>query len=275
MAATPALDTQFEPQTGTPVAVAPGLVRLTAPNGGPYTFTGTNTFLAGVDSVAVIDPGPDLPTHLAALQGAIAGRPVSAIILTHTHRDHCALAPALREATGAPLWFAAGGRWSEAPDRVLGNGERLQVGGVALEVIATPGHSADHLCLGVADSPLLLSGDHVMGWSSTLIAPPGGDLADYFASLERLIALPYRGYLPAHGGPIADGPGRARQLMAHRQHRNAQILDAVAAGASSIEQIAAAVYPTHTGPLASAARLTVAAHVDYLAASGAMKQLPD
>jgi len=285
-AASLSFDTDFDPRTGEAVDVAPSIVRVTAPNGGPFTFKGTNTFILGSGRVAVVDPGPDDDRHLAALKAAIGSRPVEAIILTHTHRDHCALVPRLMAETGAPLWFAgmpdegkrrrhpfaaavdgAGDR-NLVPDRRLADGERLSAGGLEIEVVATPGHSANHLCFGVSGTPDLLSGDHVMGWSSSVIALPDGSLGDYLASLAKLAALPYRRYLPAHGGPIADGPSFARSLRMHRELRNRQVMQAIAEGARSIGALQRRIYPRLALALLPAARMTLGAHVEYLAAEG-------
>ncbi|WP_108395679.1 MBL fold metallo-hydrolase [Devosia submarina] len=282
MAAPLVFDKQFDPQTGQPVQVAGGLVRITAPNSSAYTFTGTNSFLLGHERLAVLDPGPDDDRHLAALLQAIAGRPVDAVVLTHTHRDHSALAGRLARHLGAPLWFGGAHRlsrplhrfernrlrgssdWGLVPDRVVVDGETIRVGDLQVTVHATPGHCANHLAFGCGD--MLLSGDHVMGWNSTLIAVPDGSIADYFGSLDKITALPYRRYHPAHGGPIEDGPAFARSLRAHRELRNGQIVDAVQRGARTIGAIVAAIYPQQTWPVRRAARMTVAAHVEYLAA---------
>lgn len=276
------LDTSFDPQTGQLVAVAPGIGRITAPNGGPFTFTGTNSFLIGDGRVALLDPGPDDPRHLAALRRAIAGRPVEAIILTHTHSDHSASAARLKAELGAPLWFGGPHRlsrplrpfernpigrdcdWALVPDRTLVDGEQVDVCGVHLTTITTPGHCANHLCFGVDGSDLLLSGDHVMGWNSTLVAVPDGSMADYLASLRKLIGLGARRYVPAHGGPIADGAGFARALLAHRELRNRQIADAVDGGARSIGDLLRRIYPTLSPKLRFAAALNLRAHVEYL-----------
>ncbi|MDB5560738.1 MAG: Metallo-beta-lactamase family protein [Hyphomicrobiales bacterium] len=292
MAASPeplVFETQFDPQTGTPVPVAPGIVRVTAPNRSPYTFTGTNSFLLGEDRIAVVDPGPDDERHLQALLAAIAGRPVEAIVLTHTHKDHSALAPKLKAATGAPLWFEGRHRlsrrarpfemngvgrssdWALVPERVLRDGEHLSAGGIDVEIIATPGHCANHIAIGVAGTSVLLSGDHVMGWSSTLVSVPDGSMADYLASLRKVIALPYDHYLPAHGGPIAAAPRYANALLAHREARNEQIKMAVAAGARSISALLGVIYPTIAPALRIAAGMTLKAHVEYLEAAGMIR----
>lgn len=285
---TPALsfNTTFDADTGHPVAVAPGLVRITAPNAGPYTFKGTNSFMVGHDRVAVIDPGPDDGAHLAALLSAIAGRPVEAIVLTHTHVDHSALVAKLRAATGAPVWSGGkhrlsraprlfevnvvGGEsdWSLTPDRVLNDGEHAVIDGIALEVIATPGHCANHLAFGFVSTPWLLTGDHIMGWNSTLVSVPDGSMADYLHSLEKVIGLGYAHYVPAHGGVIAEGPDYARALLAHRQERNRQVVAAVNGGARKIKELLVPIYPQLALPLHGAALMTLKAHVEYLVDRG-------
>ncbi|KKC41513.1 hypothetical protein WH87_00580 [Devosia epidermidihirudinis] len=280
-------DTSFSSQTGVPVSLADGLVRITAPNASAYTFTGTNSFLIGHERLALVDPGPSDPVHLAALKAAVAGRLVDAIILTHTHRDHSALATQASAIFNAPLWFGGPHRlsrplrrfernplrkscdWDLVPARTLVDGETITAGDIAVTVHTTPGHCANHLAFGIGND--LLSGDHVMGWNSTLIAVPDGSMADYFASLDKVIALPYARYIPAHGGEIADGPGYARALKAHRELRNSQVLDQVAKGASTVPAIVNAIYPTQPLPVRMAARMTITAHVEYLEALGLLK----
>jgi glyoxylase-like metal-dependent hydrolase (beta-lactamase superfamily II) len=280
-------DTAFRPEVGKPIELTPGLSRITAPNASAYTFTGTNSFLIGKKKFALVDPGPADTAHLEALDRAIAGRPITAILLTHTHRVHSAAAAELAQRYGAPLWF--GGRhrlsrplrrfernpikrscdWDLIPDRTLFDGETIEAGDMAVTVHTTPGHCANHLAFGFGD--MLLSGDHVMGWNSTLIAVPDGSMADYFASLDKVIALPYRQYHPAHGGPIADGPDHAAALKAHRQMRNEQLLAAVANGATTLGAVVKAIYPTQPAKIRMAARMTMAAHVEYLEERGALK----
>ena len=277
-------DRDFDPQTGRAAPVADGITRVTAPNTSPYTFTGTNSFLLGHERLALLDPGPDDPVHLSALADAIRGRPVEAIILTHTHRDHSASAVRLARDLGVPLWFGGPHRlsrplrrfernpirkscdWDLVPDRTLIDGETVTAGDLPLAVHATPGHCANHLAFSTGD--ILLSGDHVMGWNSTLVSVPDGSMADYFASLDKVIALPARRYLPAHGGPIADGPAYAAALRAHRQMRNEQVIAAVTAGAGTVKAIVAAIYPRQPLPVRMAARMTITAHVEYLEGLG-------
>jgi glyoxylase-like metal-dependent hydrolase (beta-lactamase superfamily II) len=287
--AAPALsfDRTFDPQTGQAVPIAAGITRVTAPNASAYTFTGTNSFLLGHERVAVLDPGPDDPLHLTALVDAIGGRPVDAIILTHTHRDHSASARQLARDLGAPLWFGGPHRlsrplrrfernpirrscdWDLIPDRTLLDGETIAAGDLPLVVHATPGHCANHLAFSASD--ILFSGDHVMGWNSTLVSVPDGSMADYLASLDKVIALPCQQYLPAHGGAIADGPTYATALRAHRQMRNEQVISAVGAGARTVGAIVKAIYPAQPLPVRVAAAMTVTAHVEYLEGLGELK----
>jgi len=294
MAAAPAplpLDRSFQADTGTPIEAAPGIVRITAPNAGPYTFTGTNSFIIGGSRVLVLDPGPDDADHLAALLRAIGGRKVEAVLLTHTHRDHSALARRLARTVGAPIRFSHPHRlyrdadWLERlalrrscdfslmPDIGIADGEEIGIDGVTLEAIATPGHCENHFAFGVLGSPHLLVGDHVMGWSSTVIAPPDGAMGPYFDSLEKVIASPYAHYLPAHGGPIADGRGFARALLAHRQYRNAQVVEGVAAGDDRVGKLLQRIYPGLSVKLVPAARKTIEAHLQYLAERGEVRAM--
>jgi glyoxylase-like metal-dependent hydrolase (beta-lactamase superfamily II) len=275
-------DTDFHPEHGRAYALAPGVTRITAPNASPYTFTGTNSFLLGRERLALVDPGPEDEAHESALKAAIAGRPIAAILLTHTHRDHSASAARWREETGAPLWFGGPHRlsrplrrfetnpikkscdWDLVPDRILRDGETVEAGDMPLSIHATPGHCANHLAFGLVGTGNLLSGDHVMGWNSTLVSVPDGSMADYLASLDRLAALPYARYFPAHGGPIEDGRAHAAALKAHRQMRNGQVVEAVRKGATRLGAVVDAIYPTQPVRVRMAARMTIAAHLEYL-----------
>jgi glyoxylase-like metal-dependent hydrolase (beta-lactamase superfamily II) len=276
----------FDPQTGVPVEVAPGVVRVIAPNAGPYTFTGTNSFIVGHDRVIVIDPGPQNRQHLKVLLAAIGGRSVEAILLTHTHRDHSGLARQLRAKTKAPIRFSHPHRlfrpahWRErawlmascdfglVPDAALQDGETATVDGLSLTAIATPGHCENHLAFGLGGTSLLFSGDHVMGWSSTIIAPPDGAMGAYLSSLEKVIVAPYSHYLPAHGGPIPQGRKAARALLAHRHIRNDEVLAGIAGGADTPDKLTARIYQDISAVLKPAAKKTVEAHLDFLAETG-------
>jgi glyoxylase-like metal-dependent hydrolase (beta-lactamase superfamily II) len=280
------LNLSFAPDTGRLVEVAPGIARVTAPNAGPFTFTGTNTFLVGVDRLVVIDPGPDDKRHLAALLAAIDGRPVDALLLTHTHRDHSGLVRRLKKALAAPVWAGGPHRlfrpasWVErrglaascdfalVPDEELADGDTVMVDGIALSAIATPGHCRNHLAFSVASTPYMFSGDHVMGWSSTVVAPPDGAMGPYLASLEKVIVSPFSHYLPSHGGPIPEGRKFARSLLAHRQNRNAEILLGIGSGANSAGKLLGRIYQDLAPMLRPAAAKTIEAHLDYLVERG-------
>lgn len=292
IASPPSFNTQFDAKPGTPVPVGLGIVRLTAPNASVYTFTGTNSYLVGEDEIFVIDPGPSDNSHLSALLRVIGGKKVVAVLVTHTHRDHSALARILADECRAPLWF--GGRhrlsrpkrllevnklqkacdWDLVPDRVLADGDIIKAGTTEIEVVGTPGHCANHLCFGVAGAPYLFSGDHVMGWNSTLVATPDGSMRKYLGSLDRLIEARWTHYLPGHGDAIpayrdgTNGRDFARALKMHRLLRNQQILDAVAAGASSVGEVVDRLYPRVGIKIRIAARMTVMAHVELLEKEG-------
>ena len=285
----PLFDASFNPETGAAVREADGVTRVTAPNASAYTFTGTNSFLIGHERLALVDPGPENPGHYAALEAAIAGRPVDAILLTHTHRDHSAAAPYWAKTLSAPLWFGGphrlsrplhlfefnpirrSGDWSLMPDRTLCDGEILAAGDMKVSVHTTPGHCANHLAFGLAEQNILLSGDHVMGWNSTLVPVPDGSMADYLASLDKVIALPFSRYLPAHGGPITDGRAHAVALKSHRLLRNQQVVAAIENGARSLNAVVSAIYPTQPAKVRIAARMTIKAHVEYLEYQGQLR----
>lgn len=250
----------------------PGIARLLARNPSAFTFFGTQTYLVGEGQVAVVDPGPDLPEHVEALVAAIAGRPVVAICCTHTHRDHSPASRPLAQATGAPIigcaplvLESAGPRADAAfdrdyrPDRVLGDGDSIEVDGAPLTAVATPGHTSNHLCLEYGDA--LLTGDHVMGWSTTVVVPPDGDMAAYMASLDRLRGRGDRVYYPAHGPPVSRPQQYVRGLIGHRMQREKQILRLVGERPRSIPDIVAAAYPGLDPRLVVAAGGSVLAHL--------------
>jgi glyoxylase-like metal-dependent hydrolase (beta-lactamase superfamily II) len=227
-----------------------------APNGSPFTYTGTQTYLVGTgEGLAVIDPGPDIPEHLAALEACIAGAPIVAICCTHTHRDHSPAAAPLAARAGAPIIGCAplvletDEPRADVPfdaayraDRVLTDGETVAGPRWTLTALATPGHTSNHLCYALEESGALFTGDHVMGWSTTVVAPPDGDMADYMASLYRLHARDDRIYYPAHGPAVERPRQLVRGMIGHRRQRERQILKLLGApakaGASGVKQIA-------------------------------------
>jgi glyoxylase-like metal-dependent hydrolase (beta-lactamase superfamily II) len=276
-------DRNFDPRHGEAVAVAPGVRRVTATNEGPFTFRGTNTFLIGASDVTVLDPGPDDPMHLEAILAAVGDGRVERILLSHSHRDHAAGAMPLQERTGAPVLAGIARRVSPksgeprlgsepqsgfAPDRVLADAELIEGNGYRLEAIATPGHAADHLAFALSGTRVLFSGDHVMGWSTSVVAPPDGSMADYVASLDRLLARSEDVYLPAHGGVIADAATYVRRLRTHRLEREAAILRALRQGWTTIPEIVAKVYGELDPRLGGAAGLSTLAHLEDLIARG-------
>lgn len=259
--------------------------RLLAPNPSPFTYTGTQTYIVGEGEVAVIDPGPDLPEHLDALLAALEGERVAAIVCTHTHRDHSPASRPLAAATGAPIAGCAplaledaGPRgdaafdFDYAPGRVVGDGETVSGPGWTLEAVATPGHTSNHLCFALRESGALFTGDHVMGWSTSVIAPPDGDMAAYMASLGRLMERDDRVYYPAHG-PAATEPRKlVRGLILHRRQREAQILARLEAGEGRIPAIVEALYRDVDPRLHPAAGRSVLAHLLDLTERGMVRE---
>jgi glyoxylase-like metal-dependent hydrolase (beta-lactamase superfamily II) len=281
-----AFDRDFVPMHGRAVEVAPGVRRVTARNPGPFTFHGTNSYIVGRGRVAIVDPGPDDAAHIAALLAATAGETITHIFLTHTHRDHSGGVAPLKAATGAitlgegphrparPLHdgetnqLDAAADMDFSPDIRLGDGEAVAGGDWRIEAIATPGHTANHLALALSVSDLLFSGDHVMGWSTTVVAPPDGSMADYMRALQRLLDRPERRYFPGHGGPVADAHGYVRGLIAHRRMRERAILERLAAGDRGIAEITRAIYRDIPPALHGAAALSVLAHLEDLVERG-------
>ena len=264
----------------------PGIARLLARNPSAFTYTGTQSYVVGTESVAVIDPGPDLPAHIDALLAAIGGRSVAAIVCTHTHRDHSPAARPLADRTGAPiigcapLALEAVGPRADAsfdgdyvPDRVLADGDALDISGEQLIAVATPGHTSNHLCLAWRDA--LFTGDHVMGWSTTVVVPPDGDMAAYMASLDRLRQRDDRIYYPAHGAPVTNPQQYVRHLMGHRMHWERQILKLIAEQPRDIPGIVANAYPGLDPRLTAAAGGSVLAHLLDLERRGLVERLGD
>jgi glyoxylase-like metal-dependent hydrolase (beta-lactamase superfamily II) len=259
---------------GRVVEVEPLVRRVLAANPGPFTYTGTQTYIVGHGEVAVIDPGPDEADHVAALIAAVEGETVTAILCTHTHRDHSPAAVALKAATGAPVIGCAplvlddlGPRAdasfdaSYAPDRVLADGETVAAPGWTLRAIATPGHTSNHLCFALEESGALFTGDHVMGWSTTVVSPPDGDMAAYMASLDLLIVRADRVYYPAHGDPIENPQRFVRGLAGHRKQREGQILRLLREGVGHIPAMVERMYVGLDPRLHGAAGRSVLAHL--------------
>ncbi len=264
----------------------PGIARVLAHNPSAFTYYGTQTYLIGKTQVAVIDPGPDLPEHVDALVRTINGRRVAAIMCTHTHRDHSPAARPLAEATGAPVVGCAplaletvGPRADAAfdgdyaPDRVLGDGEAIEVDGKLVTAVATPGHTSNHLCF--AYDGALFSGDHVMGWSTTVVVPPDGDMAAYMASLDKLRHRGDRIYYPAHGPPVTAPQRYVRSLIGHRKQRETQILGLVGEKPRPILDIVASAYPGLDPRLVAAAGGSVLAHLLDLEQRGLVEREGD
>jgi glyoxylase-like metal-dependent hydrolase (beta-lactamase superfamily II) len=258
----------------TVVTLEPLVRRLLAPNPSPFTYTGTQTYIVGHGEVAVIDPGPDLPDHIAAILAATAGERIAAIMCTHTHRDHSPAAPALQAATGAPIVGCAplvledAGPRADAsfdasyrPDRVLGDGETVSGPGWTLEAVATPGHTSNHLCFALHESGALFSGDHVMRWSTTVVSPPDGDMADYMTSLGKLIARNDRIYYPAHGDPVEEPRRFVSAIAMHRRQRERQILDLLGEEPLPIQSMVERMYSGIDPRLHGAAGRSVLAHL--------------
>jgi glyoxylase-like metal-dependent hydrolase (beta-lactamase superfamily II) len=264
--------------------VSPLVRRLVANNASPFTFTGTCTYIVGRGSVAIVDPGPLDEAHIAALLGALRGETVRHILVTHTHRDHSPAAAPLKAATSAPILGArayapaspagqataldASHDLAYAPDHALEDGERVAGEGYTLETVTTPGHAANHLAFALLEENSLFSGDHVMAWSTTVVAPPDGSMGDYLASLEKLRARNESVFWPGHGGPVRNPQRYLRGLAHHRRQRETAILNRIEAGDETIDQIVAAIYIGLDARLVGAASLSTLAHLQDLAARG-------
>jgi len=262
--------------------VAPGIRRIVARNPGPFTFRGTGTYVVGEGKVAVIDPGPDLPEHIEALLMDLAGEDITHILVTHTHRDHSPGAAAVKETTGAPTYgfgphaggrrgeaaVEEGGDWDFAPDIVVKDGDVIEGDGWRFEAVHTPGHTSNHLCFALPEHNILFSGDHVMGWSTSVIAPPDGDMAAYMASLDKLLHRGDTVYWPTHGPAITEPHAHVRAFLAHRREREAGILACLREGIGRIEQMVERLYVGLDPSLRRAAGRSVLAHLVDLAGRG-------
>jgi glyoxylase-like metal-dependent hydrolase (beta-lactamase superfamily II) len=281
-------DKTFDLVPGHAEEVAPGVRRIVANNPGPFTFKGTVSYIIGRGKVAILDPGPDDPDHIKAVLDAVRGETVTHIFVTHTHRDHSPAVPAIKAATGAatyaegphraarPLHDGEAPRVEAAndldfrPDHALADGEIVSGDGFALQGITTPGHTANHMAFALRGTDILFSGDHVMGWSTTIVSPPDGAMTDYMASLDKLARRAETTYLPGHGGAIREAPRFVAGLILHRKAREASILHRLSKGATDIATIVRAVYIGLDPRLTKAAGYSVLAHMEDLVARGAV-----
>lgn len=268
----------FDFEYGKAEQLSPLIRRVLARNPSPFTFKGTGTYIVGRGRVAVIDPGPDLPDHVAALLQALDGEIVSHILVTHTHLDHSPASAALKRATGAKTYAYGphgsrraeerfggaaeeGGDRDFVPDVELREGDMVHGPGWHLAAIETPGHTSNHLCFALPEERTLFSGDHVMGWSTSVIAPPDGDMAAYMRSLEKLLQRDDALYWPTHGPSIIAPKPHVEAFIAHRRERSDAIMKALAAGDESIPAIVARVYTGLDPRLVPAAGRSVLAHL--------------
>jgi glyoxylase-like metal-dependent hydrolase (beta-lactamase superfamily II) len=262
--------------------VGPGIRRIVANNPGPYTFLGTNTYIVGTGDVAVIDPGPADERHAKAIASAIKGERLAYILITHSHRDHSDGARALQALaggkiaafgpSGTPRGAGAAGL-GEAfidshfiPDRKLSNADTVMGAGFALDVLHTPGHAPDHLCFALVGKRTVFTGDHVMGWNTTVIAPPEGNMAQFLASLERLMQRHDKMFLPGHGGRIQTPQRVVKAYIMHRKWREQTILACLDEGVRTVPLIVERLYGTLDAALKDAAALSVLAHLEHLTA---------
>jgi glyoxylase-like metal-dependent hydrolase (beta-lactamase superfamily II) len=282
----PEFDLTFQPAHGEAVPVAEHVQRITVNNPGPFTFHGTNTYIVGDASVCVIDPGPEDEAHFRALMAALAGREVTHIAVSHTHKDHSPLARRLKAATGAtivaegpyrparPLHDGEANPFAESsdldfvPDIALAEGDRVEGDGWRLTAILTPGHTTNHVAFAFEDRGIVFSADHVMAWATSIVAPPDGAMSDYMASLERLLMRDDRVYFPGHGGPVKDPAAFLRGLRTHRRMRERAVLERIRSGDRLIADMVRAIYASTDPRLHGAAALSVLAHLEDLVEKG-------
>ncbi len=276
--------TEMQFDYGVPSVMAPGVARLVANNASALTFKGTNTYLVGTASLAVIDPGPTDARHLQAILAAAGGRPITHILATHAHRDHVDAMHALQTATGAKTYAfrrgatpgseAADQSTSEyvngdfSPDVHVASGDRLSGEDWELAALHTPGHAPDHLCFMLEGSGVVFSGDHVMAWNTTVVAPPEGRMADYLRSLELLLKRDDDMLLPGHGGRIMQPRRTVKAYLLHRRWREQAILEAVRKGSDTIAKLLPVIYRDLDPDVVGAAKLSLRAHIEHLAERG-------
>jgi glyoxylase-like metal-dependent hydrolase (beta-lactamase superfamily II) len=264
----------------------PGVRRVMANNPGPFTFKGTLSYIVGRGKVAIVDPGPDDAAHIGALLDAVRGESVTHIFVTHTHRDHSPAVPAIKAATGATVYaegphraarplhigehnpLDSSGDRDFRPDVQLKDGEVVEGDGWAIEAVTTPGHTANHMAFALKDRGILFAGDHVMGWATSIVAPPDGAMSDYMASLDKLARRGENLYFSGHGPAIPDAKRFVNYYILHRKAREASILHRLGKGAADIPSIVRAIYIGIDPRLTGAAGLSVLAHMEDLVARG-------
>jgi glyoxylase-like metal-dependent hydrolase (beta-lactamase superfamily II) len=282
-------DRTFELAPGKAEEVVPGVRRLLCNNPSPFTYKGTVSYIIGRGRVAIVDPGPDDAVHVAALLDAVRGETVTHIFVTHTHRDHSPAVPRIKAATGATVLAEGPHRAARAlnvgeaprleasndtdfrPDRALADGEVVTGAGWSIEAVTTPGHTANHMAFAFKEADLLFSGDHVMAWSTPVVAPPDGSMSDYMASLDKLARRSEPVYLPGHGGAVRNAPRFVRHYIEHRKGREASILHRLGKGAADIPTLVRAIYIGLDPRLVPAAGRSVLAHLEDLTARGQVK----
>ncbi|MFL6795964.1 MAG: MBL fold metallo-hydrolase [Xanthobacteraceae bacterium] len=275
-------DKSFDLAPETVDEVLPGVRRVLANNPSPFTFKGTVSYIVGRGQVALVDPGPLDDTHIATLLDAVRGESVTHIFVTHTHRDHSPAVPKIKAATGAQVLAQGPHRPARAlhvgeaprleasndtefrPDRALADGEVVTGRGWTIEAITTPGHTANHMAFALKEADLIFSGDHVMAWSTPVVAPPDGAMSDYVASLHKLARRSEPLYLPGHGGPVRDAPQFVAHYIRHRESREDAILRQLGQGETDIPTLVRAIYIGLDPRLLRAAGLSVLAHLEDL-----------
>jgi glyoxylase-like metal-dependent hydrolase (beta-lactamase superfamily II) len=285
---------EFDAPYGEVQRLSPMISRLLARNPSPFTFKGTGVYFVGANEhardVAVVDPGPLIPDHLNALKRAIADKNVTHILITHTHSDHSPAAQPLKAWTGAKTYafgphgsgrdecgaqVEEGGDWAFVPDVAVRDGDVIAGNGFTFDCVFTPGHTSNHMCYGLREEKALFTGDHVMGWSTTVVAPPDGNMAQYMASLRKLLARDDRILYPTHGGPVNDPKPFLQAYIDHRLEREAEILACLRGGTHAIPEIVAQLYTDVDKRLHAAAARSVLAHLIQLEQEGRVQQRAD
>ena len=266
---------------GEAVDVSQRIRRLIAPNPGPFTYTGTGVYIVGRGRVAVIDPGPEVPEHFEALKRTLEGEEVACVLVSHSHMDHSPLAHPLAQWAGCKVYaggpviptasevrLEAGDDLAFKPDETLKDGDLFEGPDWTIEAVASPGHTSNHFCFALRQENALFSGDHVMGWSTTVISPPDGNMGDYYASLEKVRARGYQTIWPTHGPPVRDVPPFLDAYIAHRMAREAAIVERLKAGDTRIPQMVKTIYKDVDAKLHPAACHSVLAHMIHLVETG-------